>query len=69
MAIGFGILWLIISRSRDLCLDGGTYCQQKFCGQPDKIKLCDQESIDQWNRATPEEKAATKRVLEYGKDK
>jgi len=66
--IGFCfIVWMIFKWSEDLCLDGGTYCQQKFCGDPPKIKACEQESIERWNKASPEEKAATNRVLEYGK--
>jgi hypothetical protein len=58
------IVWLVFKWSEDLCLDGGTYCEQKFCGDPQKIKACEQEAIDRSNKASPEEKARRKRVLE-----
>ena len=68
--LGFGVIyWLILKWSEDLCLDGGTYCQQKYCGKPEMIKACEQESIDKWNKLSAEEKASVQKIIEYGKDK
>jgi hypothetical protein len=62
-----GVVWLIFKWSKDVCLDGGTYCEQKFCGDTEKIKACEQASIERWNKANPDGKAATQRVLEHAK--
>ena len=70
MLIGFCVVfWMIFNWSEDLCLDGGYYCDQKFCGYPEKIKACEQASIESEKMATPERKAASKRIRDYMKTK
>jgi hypothetical protein len=63
------MIWLVLELSEKVCLDGGTYCQQKFCGDPDKIKACEQESIERWQNASPEEKDKVRKLRDLLKDK
>ena len=60
------IIWVAQEWSKKLC--HGTYCELKFCENPEKIKACEEESLERWKNASPEEKAKVK-LLDSLKDK
>ena len=61
------IVWLVLEGADRVGLNAVGYCEQEYWGNPERIKACEAQQIEDAKNMSPEERARHQRVLDLFK--